>query len=77
MIEWALIIAMLINSAVLFVVMRNQVAERKDMLDRLMSRNIEQYKELTEPAPASGAPVSMTEEEEWIKEIELMNAARN
>lgn len=77
MIEWALIIAMVINSAVLFVVMRNQAVERKDMLDRLMSRNLEEYKELTEPVPASGAPVSMTEEEEWIKEIEMMKAAQN
>ncbi|MEF2243978.1 hypothetical protein [Paenibacillus sp. IITD108] len=77
MIEWALIFSMLINSAVLFVTMRNQAAERKDMLDRLMSSDLVEYKELTEPVPASGAPVSLTEEEEWIKEIEMMNSARN
>lgn len=55
---------------------RNAVAERQDMLDRLMSKDLTEYKEAVAPLPEVSGPVSMTEEEEWMKEIELMNAAR-
>lgn len=55
---------------------RNAVSERQDMLDRLMSKDLTEYKDATAPIPEPSAPVSMSEEEEWMKEIELMNSAR-
>lgn len=52
--------------------------ERQDMLDRLMSKDIHEYKEVTkvdEPVELSD-PVVLDEEEEWAREIEMMKAAR-
>lgn len=45
--------------------------ERRDMLDRLMSKDIKEYKEVTTPI-APSEPVSLTDEEEWAREIEAM-----
>lgn len=48
-------------------------AERhRDMLDRLMSRDLTEYKAATaEPIQSSG-PVDLDDEAEWAREIELM-----
>lgn len=50
-------------------------AERRDMLDRLMSKDIVEYKQL-QPAAAApkSEPVDMTDEEEWAREIESMKS---
>lgn len=48
--------------------------ERSDMLDRLMSKDIHEYKEVVkvdEPTAVSD-PVSLTDEEEYYREIESM-----
>jgi hypothetical protein len=48
--------------------------ERSDMLDRLMSKDIHEYKEVTqvdEPIEVS-EPTELSDEEEWAREIEMM-----
>lgn len=37
--------------------------------DKVMSKDLREYKDLTEPTP-SYQPVSLTEAEEWAREIE-------
>ncbi len=51
---------------------RNAAAERKDMLDRLMSRDLVEYKTATEPMPIPSGPVSLSDEQEWAREVEMM-----
>lgn len=51
-------------------------AERKDMLDRLMSKDLVEYKTATEPMPASSGPVSLSDEDEWAREVEMMHQER-
>lgn len=45
--------------------------ERSDMLDRLMSKDIKEYKDVTTTI-VPGEPVSLSDEEEWAREIEAM-----
>jgi hypothetical protein len=48
----------------------SQVAEeRKDLMDRIMSKDYVEYKEQT-TEPISYTPVTMTEEAEYWREIE-------
>lgn len=56
---------------------KSQQAERKDLLDRLMSKDLAEYKELTaeEPITEVTLPVSLSDEEEWAREVEMMNRA--
>lgn len=63
-----------VSNIVLLQVTRQHAAERKDMMDRLMSRNLLEYKELTAPTPEPSGPVSLTDEEEWMREIEQMKS---
>lgn len=47
--------------------------ERQDLLDRLMSRNIDEYKyHVQDPKPSD--PVDLSEEEEYMREIEMMKS---
>lgn len=46
-------------------------AERKDLYDRIMSKNIEEYKEYTQPIPVY-EPVDNSEEAEYFRELEQM-----
>lgn len=43
--------------------------ERKDLLDRIMSRNFMEYKEHTSE-PIKYEPVTVTEEDEYLREVE-------
>lgn len=43
--------------------------ERKDLLDRIMSRNFTEYKEHTSE-PVKYEPVTLTEEDEYFREVE-------
>lgn len=45
--------------------------ERKDLLDRVMSKDFTQYKEYT-VEPVKYDPVDVSEEEEYNREIEAM-----
>lgn len=47
---------------------RNRI-ERKDLLDRLMSRDFVEYKEMVQE-PEKYEPVSLNEEQEYWREIE-------
>lgn len=50
-------------------------AERRDMLDRLMSKDLVEYKQMQPVAAApKSEPVDMTDEEEWAREIELQKS---
>jgi hypothetical protein len=48
--------------------------ERTDMLDRLMSKDIHEYKEVTQADDPieTGEPAELSDEEEWAREIEMM-----
>lgn len=48
--------------------------ERSELLDRLMSRNIDEYKYHAQDEPRQSDPVDLTEEEEWAREIEMMKS---
>ncbi|MEK0313734.1 hypothetical protein [Cohnella sp. 56] len=50
-------------------------AERRDMLDRLMSKDLVEYKQM-QPAAAApkSEPIDMTDEEEWAREIEMQKS---
>lgn len=66
-----------VNAAALFVVLRlsrNHTIERADMLDRLMSRNLEEYKTFTDTPMQPSEPVDITEQEEYEREIEQMKS---
>ncbi len=65
-----------VNAVALILVLRQQCIDRKDMLDRLMSRSFEEYKELTDPLPPVSDPVDISDEEEWKREIEAMKQER-
>lgn len=66
--------ALLASGLVLvFKMQRQHAAERADLLDRLMSRDIVEYKTHTAPIVASD-PVHVTDEEEWAREIEQMKS---
>lgn len=65
---FCIIVALLAFIAFLLI---QQQTERKDMLDRLMSRSFVEYKELTQ-APVTYDPVDMNEQAEYWKEIERM-----
>lgn len=71
--EWVSDVVHLAVVGLLFVVMvwqeREHRQERQDLLDRMMSRDIEQYKAVTAPEPVKSDPVDLTEEEEWEREI--------
>jgi hypothetical protein len=43
--------------------------ERKDLLDRIMSRDFTEYKEHTSE-PIKYEPVTLTEEDEYLREVE-------
>ncbi|GKU76853.1 hypothetical protein L3i20_v212500 [Paenibacillus sp. L3-i20] len=72
--EWAALGIVIAICMVLIYVIRSNEEERRDMLDRLMSRNLEEYKELTEPQVIHSEPVALTDEEEWKREIESMKS---
>lgn len=66
-----------VNAVALFVVLRlsrNHAIERADMLDRLMSRNLEEYKTFTDTPVAPSGPVDITEQEEYEREIVQMKS---
>jgi|GEM_PF-4612800 len=70
--NWPLIVSLLVNLAVIFLFVRDRSIERRDMLDRLMSRDLVEYKGHIAPPPEPSTPVNMTDEEEWAREIEMM-----
>jgi len=53
---------------------REHRAERRDLLDRLMSRDIHEYKAVTAPEPNVSDPVHVSDEEEYLREIEQMKS---
>lgn len=66
-------VALLMTIAVLLVFLykreEQQQQERKDLLDRIMSRSFVEYKEQT-TAPIKYEPVSVSEQAEYWREIE-------
>lgn len=55
-----------------FVIIVRQMQQTIDKLtDKLMSKDLKEYKDLTDPAPLY-KPVVLTDEEEWAREIEEM-----
>lgn len=70
-----MIIALLVQMTGFFIyisrLQMQHAAERADMLDRLMSRNLDEYKTHVQPVDP-GSPVDLTDEEEWVREIEAM-----
>lgn len=71
-----LLLVVLVNAAVLIYMIRSNSIDRKDMLDRLMSKDLIEYKEVTAPAPDPSTPVSLSDADEWAREVEMMNRAR-
>lgn len=55
---------------------KQHARERQDLLDRIMSKSFEEYKELTEETPKASEPVDLSEEEEWAREVEMMRETR-
>lgn len=67
----SIILFLTITSLLIFIYQREKQhqQDRKDMLDRIMSRNFEEYKDLTQPLPKF-EPVYTDEEEEYYRELE-------
>ncbi|MEF3312333.1 hypothetical protein PV433_25950 [Paenibacillus sp. GYB004] len=53
---------------------KRHAAERSELMDRLMSRNFDEYKTLTATPVVSSEPVHVSEEEEYYREIEQMKS---
>lgn len=73
----AMAVACIASTVVMLSYVKSQQAERRDMLDRLMSKDLVEYKELTavESVSEPGIPVSLSDEEEWAREVEMMRRA--
>lgn len=72
-------VAVVLQSLITLQLQKQHAAERKDLLDRIMSKTFEEYKALTETDESiklTGDPVVNTDEEEWAREIEMMAESR-